>query len=172
MNPTLLLRYAQATVSAAAVFAVFAWIDVPDAFWLAKLFWRSSLWFSLFALISTAPKRVLENFPEFEDKERGISEDLEKVPDQEISKILDVLLTRHGSKKDQTLRSPDKKIIWALQSPTMMTSYAWLCFLLGYELYLITPLLDRGDWTVEKTVSSYCYSSWYEVEPHRKSRVL
>lgn len=145
-------------MSAAGVLAVFSWTDVQDAFWLAKLFWHTSLWLSLFALISTAPKRVLDNFPELKETQRGISEDLGKVPEKEIAKILKVLLTRHESNKD--LQIPDKRIIWALQSPTMMMSYAWLFFLLGYGLYLITPLLDGGLWTVQKTASHHCCSSW------------
>jgi hypothetical protein len=136
----------KATASAAAILAILSWFDIPNIFWLAKLFWHSSLWLSLFALISTAPNRMLEKFLEWKDESSEVSENFSD------EQMLKVLLRRQRSKKAPASLVPDEKIIWALQSPTMLTSYAWLCLLLGYGLYLLTPLLERGEWSAEKTV--------------------
>jgi uncharacterized membrane protein (DUF485 family) len=40
------------------------------------------------------------------------------------------------------------------QTPLMLMNYSWLMFLIGYELYLITPLVKHASWTVQCTVSN------------------
>lgn len=41
----------------------------------------------------------------------------------------------------------DWKLAWVWQTPMMLMSFSWLCFVLGYFLYFLTPLLAQSDGT-------------------------
>jgi hypothetical protein len=140
----------QATLSAAAVIGCFSWTKVDESFWLGQLFWHISFWLSIFALISSAQQRLLERLPE---RHCNLSDD-------QIRKALPVLLklskpsTRDVESGCHSLYfEVDPKLIWVWQNPMMLMSFSWVTFLVGYELYLLTPLIHQDSWTVESIVS-------------------
>lgn len=40
-------------------------------------------------------------------------------------------------------------MIWVWQCPTMLMSIAWMFFLVGYEIYVLTPLIRLEVWGVD-----------------------
>ncbi|CAF3488341.1 unnamed protein product [Fusarium graminearum] len=65
------LRFVQggATLSGAAAIGVFSWPTTEKALWATKMLWNWGLFFSLFALISSAHQRLLRHLPEKFDQE-------------------------------------------------------------------------------------------------------
>ncbi|KAF5227366.1 hypothetical protein FAUST_11825 [Fusarium austroamericanum] len=65
------LRFVQggATLSGAAAIGVFSWPTTEKALWATKMLWNWGLFFSLFALISSAHQRLLRYLPEKFDQE-------------------------------------------------------------------------------------------------------
>jgi hypothetical protein len=53
---------------------------------------------------------------------------------------------------DEPLLCLDRKLLWLWQSPMMLMSFSWVCFLVGYEFYLLTPLIYRDSSLTESTV--------------------
>jgi hypothetical protein len=51
------------------------------------------------------------------------------------------------------LLEPDFKMIWVWQTPMMLMSLSWVMFLVGYELYILTPFTQGEGWSVESAVS-------------------
>ncbi|VTO89512.1 unnamed protein product [Fusarium graminearum] len=58
-----------ATLSGAAAIGVFSWPTTEKALWATKMLWNWGLFFSLFALISSAHQRLLRHLPEKFDQE-------------------------------------------------------------------------------------------------------
>ncbi|KAH8747401.1 hypothetical protein BGZ57DRAFT_935655 [Hyaloscypha finlandica] len=150
-----------AALSAAAVIGVFSWPDVGSSFWLARLFWNCSLWLSIFALISSAQSRLLEEFPE---------SDQASLAEIEVWRLLRFMLKPSTSSTAKTglvdvehantegeippkSLGPNLWLIWLWQSPTMLMSFSWLFFLIGYEVYLLTPLIEWSSWSGECTIA-------------------
>jgi len=40
---------------------------------------------------------------------------------------------------------PDWKLAWVWQTPMMLMSFSWFCFILGYFFYFLTPLVAQSD---------------------------
>ncbi|KAI6753513.1 hypothetical protein HG531_005682 [Fusarium graminearum] len=58
-----------ATLSGAAAIGVFSWPTTEKALWATKMLWNWGLFFSLFALTSSAHQRLLRHLPEKFDQE-------------------------------------------------------------------------------------------------------
>lgn len=112
------------------------------SFWLARLFWYSSLWLSVFALVSFSQQRMLDQIhdPHHADD------------DEHWKRLLHLFLrsSRRNDNADVELGGggsslvPDRKLIWVWQNPMMLMSYSWALFLLGYGLYFVTSLLPQS----------------------------
>jgi hypothetical protein len=101
------------------------------------------------ALISSSQERLLERMPRVGDA--GCPSPLREA-------LLMVLMPRRGhagdeEKAESTRLQPSPLLIFLWQTPLMLMHYSWLMFLIGYELYLITPLVKHTSWTVQCTVS-------------------
>ncbi|KAK3311775.1 hypothetical protein B0H66DRAFT_546142 [Apodospora peruviana] len=139
-----------ATLSAAAVIGAFSWPAITDAFWLATLLWQSSLWLSVFALISSAQDTLLEQIPD-----RLLDLDLSGA---EVNALLRIVLKTSAETSDNDHPGnhlvADGWLIWVWQTPMMLMSLSWVAFLVGYALYIITPFINnRGTWTVHSTTA-------------------
>lgn len=142
-------------LSAAAAIAVFSWPTVENSFWLVKIFWNWSLMASIFSLISSAQQRLLREFPKdtSKDADRGSSRGQPGDSSvEEIQALLDLVLSwppQGDAESKPTERPLSFTMIWIWQTPMMLMSYAWLLFLLGYALHLLTPIFDglAGDWS-------------------------
>ena len=154
----------QSTLSAAAVLGVFSWPGAQDAHWVAKVLWYSSFFLSVFGLISSAPQRLLEVIPDHLDYQ---------IKGDELDVFLDLFLESH-KKGDKTqdgerfgetahkhpnpiaenpLRSEvNAHVHWVLQTPMMLMSWSWIFFLLGYALFVLTPIINNQPWTVDHNV--------------------
>ena len=82
------------------------------------------------------------------------------MPDVQVRKTLRLMLKPSSTPTQVTDSGPDgvrleadPKMVWVWQSPLMLMSFSWVTFLVGYELYLLTPLIRQDVWTVESTVS-------------------
>lgn len=82
------------------------------------------------------------------------------MPDVQVRKTLRLMLKPSSTPTQVTDSGPDRvrleadpKMVWVWQSPLMLMSFSWVTFLVGYELYLLTPLIRQDVWTVESTVS-------------------
>jgi len=111
--------------------------------------WQISLWLSIFALVSSAPERLLAMIPD-DILEMELSE-------TEEAALLRIVLTRPGASLGQAGHSEDLvvdlKLLWVWQSPMMLMSLSWVTFLMGYTLYGLTPLIQHSNWTVDCTAS-------------------
>jgi len=132
------------------VIGCFSWPNVDKSFWLAQLAWHISVWLSVFALVSSAQQRFLEKLP------NGPHD----MPDVQVRKTLRLMLKPSSTPTQITDSGPDRarleadpKMVWVWQSPLMLMSFSWVTFLVGYELYLLTPLIRQDVWTVESTVA-------------------
>ncbi|CAI6340598.1 unnamed protein product [Periconia digitata] len=142
------LRFVQraATLSAAAVIGAKSWPDVVEAFWLARVAWNCSLFFSIMSLVSSSHERLLAQIPKEGD-----------VNTQTRTAMLTVLVPEKlkYSEDEQVPGAPELRVSWWLlflwQTPMMLMHYSWVTFLVGYELYLITPLIGLGSWTAKCT---------------------
>ncbi|KAI0151685.1 hypothetical protein GGR57DRAFT_179346 [Xylariaceae sp. FL1272] len=122
-----------ATLSAAAYLAIFSWPPVETTPWPAKLFWHWGLVLSIFSLISSVQSRLLSVFPH---PDCGGN-------DQAASHVLDVVLrSDHSPSSGQRERSI--ALLWMWQCPTMLMSYSWLFFVVGYVIHILRPLLSVG----------------------------
>jgi hypothetical protein len=147
---------------AAAVIGVFSWPTTKDGYWLAKLLWYCSFFLSTFALISSAQQRLLELIPDF---------NLKNLSAAELSTLGDLVLVESvnstAAKKlkpcngtpdadpehaSQPQKEVSQKMIWIWQSPMMLMSWSWVFFLVGYCLYLLTPLIHGLPWNTDSNV--------------------
>ncbi|KAI1267585.1 hypothetical protein F5Y18DRAFT_378192 [Xylariaceae sp. FL1019] len=122
-----------ATLSAAASLAIFSWPPVETTPWPAKLFWHWGLILSIFSLISSVQSRLLAEFP------------LPKCSgsDQAAVHVLDLVLRSEYS-PNSGLRERSIALLWMWQCPTMLMSYSWLFFLVGYVIHILRPLTSLG----------------------------
>ncbi|KAK6192896.1 hypothetical protein LQW54_013015 [Pestalotiopsis sp. IQ-011] len=142
-------------LSAAAAIAVFSWQTVENSFWLVKIFWNWSLMASIFSLISSAQQRLPGEFPEDTSKDTDRDSSRGRPSDssvEEIQALLDPVLSwpsQGDAESKPTERPLSFTMIWIWQTPMMLMSYAWLLFLLGCALHLLTPIFDclAGDWS-------------------------
>lgn len=56
---------------------------------------------------------------------------------------------------DTNLWEVDYFLVWVWQAPVMLMNYSWVSFLVGYEAYILTPVIFPGEsgWTAAKVVS-------------------
>lgn len=102
------------------------------------------------ALISSSQERLLERLPKV--GEEGYDAQLQEG-------LLMVLAPCRGNagdleKAEVVSLRPSSLLLFLWQTPLMLMHYSWLMFLVGYELYLITPLTRHASWTLQCTVSS------------------
>jgi hypothetical protein len=155
-------------------FGVFSWPEVTNTIWAARMLWQSSLWLAIMALISSARLRMLDDFP------HSLA-DAQTLMDDEVYEILHIVLRERksdtseqsGSKMEdveslgpvkqidsqETLYPPalkdfDKsfRLTWTWQVPLMLMSQVWVCFISGYMLHLLSPIITRQSWSTECTV--------------------
>ncbi len=89
----------------------------------------------------------------------------ETVDDRHLKNILRLLLRPMRSDGESVpgavlLLEPDVKMIWVWQTPMMLMSLSWVTFLVGYELYILTPFTEGKGWTVESAVSFQIAWEW------------
>ena len=104
---------------------------------------------SCFALISSAHQRLLRHLPEIrktEEKEQ-LEYDKEKVP-----AALNLFLKPASVTTKQ--RAVSMRMLWVWQCPTMLMSYSWVFFLIGYALYILTPVFDASQAEVSWKVAT------------------
>lgn len=104
---------------------------------------------SCFALISSAHQRLLRHLPEMKkDAEKEhLDYDIEKVP-----AALNLFLKPAGVTTKQ--RAISMRMLWVWQCPTMLMSYSWVFFLIGYALYILTPVFDASQAEVSWKVAT------------------
>lgn len=129
---------------------VFSWPDISSSFWLCPLLWRCSFWLSVFALISSAQHRLLEQLP----KSKA---DAAELGAEEV-KNATLLILREKQSPEDRLESglwaeEARSLCWLWQTPMMLMSLSWLTFLVGFQAYIVGPLFTHGLWTTEKSVS-------------------
>jgi hypothetical protein len=153
----------QSTLSAAAVLAAFSWTKLPGIYWLGELFWKCSLWLSIASLIFWVSQRLLEQLPDSPDNAWD---------KEHLEHVLRLILRPCGAPKAKRDAKVDPReeslptvkvtvhsweldpwMIWVWQSPMMLMSYSWVCFIIGYGLYLLTPIIYGQEWTVQESVS-------------------
>lgn len=108
---------------------------------------------SCFALISSAHQRLLRHLPKYkEDSEKhDLDYDLDKIP-----VALNLFLkpaVRPGTATKQ--RPISLRMLWVWQCPAMLMSYSWVFFLIGYALYILSPVFDPTHSEVSWKVSSH-----------------
>jgi Zn-dependent protease len=138
-------------LSGAAVIGVFSWPTTEKTIWATKMLWNWSLFLSSFALIGSAHQRLLRHLPESVDEDFGeqklrvaLSLFLQPPVDEEMKPPQD------GGK---VMRSISRKMLWFWQCPTMLMSFSWVFFLIGYALHLLTPIFDPSQAEISRKVS-------------------
>ncbi|KAK4675227.1 hypothetical protein QC764_0075820 [Podospora pseudoanserina] len=156
------LRFVQgaAALSGAAVIGVFSWPSTERTVWIAKMLWNWSLFLSFFALISSAHQRLLRLLPK--DPSDELSE-------ADLARCLSLFLqppVPPGKGDRMFQRGISRRMVWFWQCPTMLMSFSWVLFLVGYTLHLLTPVFDASLAEFNTVVSLY-----FMLDPHG-SRVL
>jgi hypothetical protein len=111
------------------------------------MLWNWSFFMSVFAIISAAPTRLLEHLP---------GKGRKHYKDEDIRVALGLFL--QDSKRPDNLedkredRRVSKKMLWVWQCPTMLMSYSWVFFLVGYALHVLTPIFDVSQANVSAKV--------------------
>ncbi|KAI9164086.1 hypothetical protein HJFPF1_05722 [Paramyrothecium foliicola] len=145
-----------ATLSAAAVVGIFSWPATEKTLWVAKMLWNWSFFLSTFALISSAHQRLLRHLPKKEEKDCQV-----EFSDEKIKLALNLFLQPppHPTKLP-TKNSPEPqhrrisiKMLWVWQCPTMLMSYSWVLFLVGYALHVLTPVFDSSHSEISSKVA-------------------
>ncbi|KAK5682671.1 hypothetical protein LTS10_005800 [Elasticomyces elasticus] len=131
-------------LSAAAIIGTFSWPGTSSSFWPSQLFWYNGLWFSIFALVSFSQQRMIDQIPTSDPKQCS-----NIVSQAHAQSLLHLFLKPTGGEHDiEATRGVHRRFVldwrlaYAWQTPTMLMSYAWLSFMLGYAMYLLTPLLS------------------------------
>lgn len=139
------LRFVQgaAALSGAAAIGVFSWPTTEVVIWATKMFWNWGLFFSIFALISSAHQRLLRYLPEKVDQ---------TFDHQQIEVALSLFLCPVVGQKNEE-RKISCKMLWFWQCPTMLMSYSWVFFVTGYALHLLTPVFGSPAANVSKEIS-------------------
>ncbi|KAK8022094.1 hypothetical protein PG993_012861 [Apiospora rasikravindrae] len=134
-----------ALLASAAVIGVFSWPGTATSFWLCPTLWYSSLWLSIFALISSSQLRLIEQLPRTTEVANSLgNEDVYRL-------MLSVVRRDRNNETERTLEGnlppcfkADAALTWVWQSPVMLMSYSWVLFLVGYLCYIVTPLIPRS----------------------------
>ena len=130
----------QAALSGVAVIGAFSWPETQDTLLVTRMFWHWSLFLSTFALISSAHQRLLRHLPrdEFDDR----------FDDKKIQLALNLFLqpplhpkNPHKNPPQLPTRHSSARMIWIWQCPTMLMSYSWVFFLVGYTLHVLKPVI-------------------------------
>ncbi|CAG1973120.1 unnamed protein product [Fusarium graminearum] len=139
------LRFVQggATLSGAAAIGVFSWPTTEKALWATKMLWNWGLFFSLFALISSAHQRLLRHLPEKFDQE---------FDDQQFEVALSLFL-KPVVGQQRSAREVSCRMLWFWQCPIMLMSYSWVFFVNGYALHLLSPVFDTSGAETSEEVS-------------------
>ncbi|CAG1986056.1 unnamed protein product [Fusarium graminearum] len=142
------LRFVQggATLSGAAAIGVFSWPTTEKALWATKMLWNWGLFFSLFALISSAHQRLLRHLPEKFDQE---------FDDQQFEVALSLFL-KPVVGQQRSAREVSCRMLWFWQCPIMLMSYSWVFFVNGYVLHLLSPVFDTSGAETPEEASLHC----------------
>jgi hypothetical protein len=111
----------QAALSAAAVIGVFSWPSTEKTVWAAKMLWNWSFFMSTFALVGSAPTRLLQHLPDKHDTE---------CDEHRMQMALNLFL-RPRAKSGRPSgamghRGICGRMLWAWQCPAMLMSYSWV----------------------------------------------
>ncbi|KAF5676101.1 hypothetical protein FHETE_2228 [Fusarium heterosporum] len=146
------LRFVQgaATLSGAAVIGGFSWPTTEKTIWATKMLWNWSLFLSSFALIGSAHQRLLRHLPAAIEEDFG--EQKLKIA---LSLFLQPVIEEESDTppSDSEMRRVSRKMLWFWQCPTMLMSYSWVFFLVGYALHLLTPIFDPSQAEVSRVVA-------------------
>jgi hypothetical protein len=115
------------------VVGVFSWPAAEKTFWVAKMLWHWSFASSVFSLISSAQLRLLDRIPS----------DLGSGNGQRFLGLFLTLGTTHRA---------SWKMTWVWQCPTMLMSYSWMLFLVGYAIHVLDPVTGGNREDMDKTV--------------------
>lgn len=139
----------KAALSGGAAIGVFSWPTTEKAIWATKMFWNWSLFFSVFALISSAHQRLLRYLPQKADQDFN-NEQFEVA----LNLFLKPKAARNGNKREVC-----RIMVWFWQCPTMLMSYSWVFFITGYALHLLSPVFDTSSAKTSKKVNRNCHKS-------------
>jgi hypothetical protein len=131
------------------------------------MFWNISLWCSTTSLISSALQRLLERLPDSQANANRLGE-------QEVLRLLGLVLRPVGGcalsavEQDHVERGVRQaqhdmrfethhSLLWVWQCPTMLMSYAWVFFLAGFELYVLSPLIRLDVWNTDGYVCAVMF---------------
>jgi hypothetical protein len=104
------------------------------------MLWHWSFFMSTFSLISSAHQRLLRHLPEKDNLDYS---------EEQIRLALNLFL--HPPVKPGNLgaklepRRISRRMLWIWQCPTMLMSYSWVFFLVGYALHVLTPIFDPSE---------------------------
>jgi hypothetical protein len=111
------------------------------------MLWHWSFFMSSFALISSAHQRLLRHLPQKVDSDFN----------QEQIKVALTLFLQPplepislGAKVEE--RRISRKMLWVWQCPTMLMSYSWVLFLVGYALHVLNPVFDPSQAKISSKV--------------------
>lgn len=140
--------YKQATLSGVAVIGAFSWSDTASTVWVAKMLWHWTLTLSIFALVSSAHQRLLRHLP---------SDKFQDFDDDKIKLALNLFLSppvQTNASTRQPKRRASWRMIWIWQCPTMLMSYSWVLFLVGYGLHIMKPIFEPVRTNTSRKVCS------------------
>jgi len=116
--------------------------------WAAKMLWHWSFFMSSFALISSAHQRLLRHLPGKDDLDYD---------EDKIMLALNLFLQPPLAPADLSAkvqpRQISRRMLWVWQCPTMLMSYSWVLFLVGYALHVLTPVFHPSQAEISPKVS-------------------
>lgn len=115
------------------------------------MLWHWSLILSTFALISSAHQRLLRHLPTDRFQENFDEEKIQLALNLFLSPPVRLKETEGNSPK-RFRRQSSSRMIWIWQCPTMLMSYSWVLFLVGYALHVLKPVFDPSRTEVSKKV--------------------
>ncbi|KAM0282447.1 hypothetical protein ACHAO9_010236 [Fusarium lateritium] len=107
------------------------------------MFWHWGLFFSIFALISSAHQRLLRYLPKKADQD---------FDDEQFEVALNLFLQPRAGQTGKK-RKACRIMVWFWQCPTMLMSYSWVFFVTGYALHLLSPVFDASSSKTSRKVA-------------------
>jgi hypothetical protein len=112
---------------------------------------------STFSLISSAHQRLLRHLPD-----KGSLEYSEEEIPLALNLFLQPPLKPGSLSVELEPRRISRRMLWVWQCPTMLMSYSWVFFLVGYALHVLTPVFGPSQAEVSSQVSSEKSSSSHD----------
>ena len=156
--PPLELTWSQGAIISAADIGSFAWSTVPDAYWLASVFWYCSLIFAIAGIfLSSQQIGVLDLLGPLQQS------NVNRSSKARIRRYLPLIGTEIRQPRfeadSQTARvgvgvwKPRWEMVFTWQCPMMFLSYSFSLYILGTTVFVCTPLINGDEWGTNSDVS-------------------